>query len=76
MANYPKQLSERFWMVVDPRGQIGSISAVLGFKTVTVQYGSGGPFRTYNKSSLRLATYKEVKAAGLDGVGGKIIDGP
>jgi hypothetical protein len=66
--------------VVVPGGRIGMISRLLyytppGLGTmrqvswVWVQFGARGPFARYKPYSLRWATVKEVKDAGMYGTG-------
>jgi hypothetical protein len=38
-----------------------------------VQFGAAGPFATYKLKNLSIATYDDVKEAGLLGVGGLVI---
>lgn len=56
--------------VVDGGGRVGLISGRTG---IIVQYGAGGPHEYWDCSELRPATAEEVRLAGLEGVGGRII---
>lgn len=66
------------YFVVCPNGQIGLAvddkphPTNKKWRVITVQFGSGGPFRDIVDRSLRYATEQEVKDADLWGVGGNI----
>jgi hypothetical protein len=71
MSKHSKNLEKVGVMVVDPRGRVGMVAAVL-LRTCRIQYGSAGPYATHYKKNLRVATEQEIKDAGLKGVGGVI----
>jgi hypothetical protein len=55
--------------VVVPDGRIGMISNLPRPSVAVVQFGAGGPYGRYSTSSLRWATEREVRDAGMYGVG-------
>lgn len=56
-------------MVVCSDGTVGLLAHVRVWGTSSVQFGASGPFRQYPWKTLRCATMKEIKDAGLYGVG-------
>jgi hypothetical protein len=59
--------------VVVPSGRIG-MASYIDERVIRVQFGQSGPFRLYRPASVRHATLAQVRAAGMYGVGFRIID--
>lgn len=62
---------KKFEAVVVPDGRIG-MARPMPDGRVEVQFGAAGPFEMHGPGSLRCATEREVKDAGMHGIGGLI----
>ena len=65
--------------VVVPGGRVGLVADIWStsrrVRLTLVQFGPDGPDKVYAAAVLRPATAEEVQAAGIEGVGGSVVEG-
>lgn len=65
--------------VAAPDGRVGLVADIQRtprqVRLALVRFGPDGPDKVYAAAVLRSATAEEVQAAGIEGVGGSVVEG-